>query len=59
MEKSASNVEKKVPQTENAVLQIRRENDRFLTWWWPVRRSLELKLRRLKESRAAAPSAPK
>ena len=29
----------------------RRENDRFLTWWWPVRRRLELKLRQLKESR--------
>ena len=29
----------------------RRENDRFLTWWWPLRRRLELQLRRLKESR--------
>ncbi len=29
----------------------RAENDRFLTYWWPIRRKLELSLRKLKERR--------
>ncbi len=29
----------------------RAENDRFLTYWWPIRRKLQLSWRKLKESK--------